>query len=65
MKKVFLALILLATAVLFFGTKSYAAGTGNLVIHFQKWDGDYTDVGLFTWTGGMTSKPTYFSKECF
>lgn len=65
MKKVFLALILLATAVLFFGTKSYAAGTGNLVIHFQKWDGDYTDVGLFTWTGGMTSKPTYDSTDDF
>ncbi|PKK93625.1 MAG: hypothetical protein CVV61_03680 [Tenericutes bacterium HGW-Tenericutes-6] len=56
MKKVLLALILLASAFGFLGTRSFAAGTGNLVIHFQKWDGDYTDVGFFTWTAPFTTK---------
>lgn len=49
MKKVLLALILLASAFGFFGTRSFAAGTGNMVVHFQKWDGDYSSVGLNSW----------------
>jgi len=49
MKKVFLALILLLTAFVFFGTRSYAAGTGNLVVHFKAWDGNYDDLGSWAW----------------
>lgn len=49
MKKVLLALILLASAFGFLGTRSFAAGTGNMVVHFQKWDGDYSSVGLNSW----------------
>ena len=49
MKKVFLALILMATALVFFGTRSYAAGTGNLVVHFKAWDDDYEDLGSHAW----------------
>jgi hypothetical protein len=65
MKKVLLALILLASAFVFFGTKSFAAGTGNLVIHFQKWDGDYTNVGLFTWTSPLTNKTEVDGTDSF
>ncbi|MDO9628837.1 MAG: pullulanase-associated domain-containing protein, partial [Acholeplasmataceae bacterium] len=56
MKKVFLALILLATAFVFFGTRSYAAGTGNLVVHFKAWDGNYDDLGSHAWGSTAVGK---------
>ncbi len=34
------------------------AGMARLVIHYQKWDGDYSDVGFWTWgtgTGGASA----------
>ena len=49
MKKVLAVLVVLATALGFFGLKTNAAGTGNLVVHFQKWDGDYSLVGINSW----------------
>jgi hypothetical protein len=58
MKKALMALILFASLVGMYSFAAFAeeAETGNLVIHFQKWDGDYTDVGLFTWTTPMATK---------
>ena len=38
---------------------SIPAGQARLVIHYQKWDGDYSDVGFWTWgtgTGGTADK---------
>jgi hypothetical protein len=55
MKKVLLAFFLVLSVTVAFGFKVSAAGTGNLVIHFQKWDGDYSMVGINTW--GDTAVP--------
>ncbi len=54
MKKVLLALLLVATSFLAFGQGLFAADeeTGNLVVHFVKWDGDYSEVGLNSWGHG-------------
>lgn len=49
MKKVFLALILVASAVFLLGLNGRAAGTGNLVVHFQAWDGEYDTLGSWAW----------------
>lgn len=49
MKKVLLGLIFMATAFGIFGVTSYAAGTGNLVVHFKAWNEDYTDLGSWAW----------------
>jgi hypothetical protein len=49
MKKVLLAFTLVLTAVMFFGTRAYASGTGNLVVHFQAWDQDYETLGSWAW----------------
>jgi hypothetical protein len=51
MKKVLLALILVATSFFAFGQGLFAADeeSGDLVVHFIKWDGDYSEVGLNSW----------------
>ncbi|BCR36444.1 pullulanase-associated domain-containing protein [Mariniplasma anaerobium] len=49
MKKVLLAFFLVLSVTALFGVKAFAAGTGNLVVHFQAWDGDYTDLGSWAW----------------
>lgn len=49
MKKVLTALVMLATVIGVFALRTSAAGTGNLVVHVQKWDGDYSLVGLNAW----------------
>lgn len=49
MKKVLLALLLLVSAFGFLGTRSFAATTGNLVVHFKAWDENYDDLGSWAW----------------
>ena len=56
MKKVLLALILVASALTFIGFKVNAAGTGNLVVHFQSWDGNYDTLGSWAWGGPAAGK---------
>jgi hypothetical protein len=53
MKKVLLALILVASAFVFFGTGLFAAEgeTGNLVVHFKAWDDNYESLGSWGWNG--------------
>jgi hypothetical protein len=53
MKKVLLALILVASAFVFFGTGLFAAEgeTGNLVVHFKAWDDNYESLGSWGWDG--------------
>jgi len=53
MKKVLLALILVASGFLFFGTGLFAveAETGNLVVHFKAWDENYESLGSWGWDG--------------
>lgn len=49
MKKVLLAFFLVLSVAAIFGVKASAAGTGNLVVHFQRWNGDYSDIGVNGW----------------
>ena len=56
MKKVLLAFTLVLTAVMFFGTRVYASGTGNLVVHFQAWDQDYETLGSWAWSSGWADE---------
>jgi hypothetical protein len=58
MKKALLALILGAVAIVSFGVMSYAIAddTGNLVVHFQAWDGDYENLGSHAWGGPAAGK---------
>ncbi|WP_162140147.1 pullulanase-associated domain-containing protein [Haploplasma axanthum] len=50
MKKFLCVLLMAISSVLLVQTVSVRAeGKGNLVIHFQKLDGEYEDVGLNTW----------------
>ena len=50
MKKILFSLLLIFSATILFTTSNtHAEGMGNVVVHFQKWDGDYTDVGLNSW----------------
>jgi hypothetical protein len=49
MKKVLLALLLLVSAIGFLGTRSFAATTGNLVVHFKAWDENYESLGSWAW----------------
>ena len=56
MKKVLLALILVLSALTFIGFKVNAAGTGNLVVHFQSWDGNYDTLGSWAWGGPAAGK---------
>ncbi|PKK87459.1 MAG: hypothetical protein CVV63_00945 [Tenericutes bacterium HGW-Tenericutes-8] len=58
MKKVLTVLVLVVTAFVFAGTQIFAAGTGNLVVHVQKWDGDYTDIGAHAWGGPISPMAT-------
>lgn len=51
MKKGLLGFLLVAVAMVTFGISSFAAGTGNLVVHFQSWDGDYSSIGNHGWNG--------------
>ena len=56
MKKVLTALIMFVAAISVFGLKTNAAGTGNLVIHYHAWDGDYTELGSWAWGGPAAGK---------
>lgn len=49
MKKVLTALLTLVASISILGLRTSAAETGNLVVHFQKWDGDYSLVGINSW----------------
>ncbi len=58
MKKVLVALFLGIFAFIAIGISSYAveAGTGNLVVHFQAWEGDYEGLGSHAWGGPAAGK---------
>lgn len=58
MKKVLLALLLVATSFLAFGQGLFAADeeTGNLVVHFKAWDGNYDTLGSWAWGGPAAGK---------
>jgi hypothetical protein len=56
MKKGLLALLLVAVSALTFGISAFGAGTGNLVIHFQAWSGEYDDLGNHTWAPGLSPR---------
>lgn len=56
MKKVFLALFLVLSVAALFGVKASAAGTGNLVVHFQAWDGNYENLGSWAWGSTAAGK---------
>jgi hypothetical protein len=56
MKKGLLALLLVAVSALTFGISALGAGTGNLVIHFQSWSGEYDDLGNHTWAPGLSPR---------
>lgn len=49
MKKGLLALLLVAVTAITLGVTAFGAGTGNLVIHFQSLDGEYDNLGNWTW----------------
>ena len=51
MKKSLLGLLLVAVAAVTFGVTTFGAGTGNIVIHFQALDGEYDNLGNWTWDG--------------
>jgi hypothetical protein len=57
MKKSLLLLFFAVTALLGFGLSTRninvdAAAAGQVVFHYQKWDGVYDDVGLWVWNTG-------------
>jgi hypothetical protein len=58
MKKVLLALLLVATSFLAFGQSLFAADeeTGNLVVHFKAWNGNYDTLGSWAWGGPAAGK---------
>lgn len=56
MKKGLLALLLVAVSALTFGISAFGAGTGNLVIHFQSWSGEYDELGNHTWAPGLSPR---------
>lgn len=56
MKKVLLAFFLVLSVTALFGVKAFAAGTGNLVVHFQAWDGDYENLGSWAWGSTAAGK---------
>ncbi len=58
MKKALLALVLGMFAIAAFGVMSYAVtnDTGNLVVHFQSWEGDYENLGSWAWGGPAAGK---------
>jgi hypothetical protein len=49
MKKGLLALLLVAVTAFTFSVTALGAGTGNLVVHFQSLDGEYDNLGNWTW----------------
>ena len=64
MKKGLLGFLLVAVALVTFGISSFAAGTGNLVVHFQAWDGDYSAIGNHGWNGTSVNS-TYSGLDDF
>ncbi len=64
MKKVLLVFFIAVSALMLFATTSFAAGTGNVVVHFHAWDDDYSDLGNWGWSG-LTSKATYDGLDDF
>ena len=58
MKKVLLALILVASSFLAFGNGLFAADeeTGNLVVHFKAWNETYDTLGSWAWGGPAAGK---------
>ena len=68
MKKLILSLTLLFGSLLLFSTVNAAETvTGEVVIHFQKWDGDYTEIGRNMWgysdTANGVKGPTALAAE--
>ena len=57
MKKVLTALLTLVASISILGLRTSAAETGNLVVHFQKWDGDYSLVGINSWGDDVMPGP--------
>jgi hypothetical protein len=49
MKKGLFAILLFAVALVTFGLSARAAGTGNLVVHFQSWTENYENLGSWAW----------------
>ena len=57
MKKVLLALFLAYVAFVTVGITSFAAGTGNLVVHFQAWEEEsYDSLGSWAWGDTASGK---------
>ncbi|MDY0276837.1 MAG: hypothetical protein RBQ97_01995 [Acholeplasma sp.] len=51
MKKFLLGVLMMFSSLFLLGTVNAAETvTGKIVIHFQKWNGDYSDVGINTWS---------------
>jgi hypothetical protein len=72
MKKGLLALLLVAISALTLGVNAFGNGdtTGTLVIHFQTLDGEYDNLGNWTWNGttpklrdGVDSFGAYWTYE--
>ncbi len=62
MKKIVLALLVLATVLVSLPQLFAAPGDlGNVVVHFKKWDSDYTDLGSHGWgeAGKWEAKATH------
>lgn len=50
MKKILTVLaVVLSSAFMLSSVSAAEEVTGNVVVHFQKWDGDYSAIGLNTW----------------
>lgn len=50
MKKILTVLaVILSSAFMLSSVSAAEEVTGNVVVHFQKWDGDYTNVGINSW----------------
>ena len=56
MKKLLSMLVALVALFGVFSLKADAAGTGDLVIHFQSWTQDYEDLGSHVWGGDLAGK---------
>lgn len=68
MKKIVLALLVLATVLVSLPQLFAAPGDlGNVVVHFKKWDGDYTDLGSYGWgeAGKWESKTVHDGLDDF
>lgn len=59
MKKIILSLLVLATVLVTLPQFFAAPGDlGTVVVHFKKWDGNYTELGSWAW-GGINPQPLH------